>query len=106
MKVIIAVATALAALPGTAASVGISIALTQTNGSPVVDASGANVSPVTATASPYQAEFDNIPAGSYVAVASAVDATGAVIGSAVSTPFTVPVASNYDAPQSITVTVA
>lgn len=56
---------------------------------------------------PYLASFGSVPAGSFVAVAAAVDTSGAVIGSPISQPFSVPAQPaglTYDAPATLTVT--
>lgn len=105
MQVIVNVATSPTAVPSGITSAGVHIAITDASGNSVNDSNGVAISPVAVTAGPYAATFQNVPAGSYVAVASAVDATGAVIGTPVSQAFSVADASIYDAPQSITVTV-
>lgn len=105
MNLTINVATTAVALPAGITGAGIRISITDTESQPVVDADHNAIAPVMLTSAPYSASFSNVPAGSFVAVATAVDTTGAAIGEPVSQPFTVPVAGpTYDAPASLTVT--
>jgi hypothetical protein len=91
---------------------GVKISLTDSAGNAINDANNTPIAPATVTSSPYTASFASVPAGSYLAVAEALDSTGATLGSAVKQPFSVtnPAggsnSTSYDAPQSVTVSVS
>ncbi|CAG9248535.1 hypothetical protein BDI4_220005 [Burkholderia diffusa] len=90
---------------------GVRVSITDASNNPVYDSNGTPIAPVTLANSPYSASFANVPAGSYIAVAAALDSSGASIGSPVqqafavtATPASGPV--TYDAPQSVSVSVS
>ncbi|WP_175950367.1 hypothetical protein [Burkholderia sp. BCC0405] len=90
---------------------GIKVSLTDAANNPVNDSDGTPIAPVTLTSGPYSASFASVPAGSYIAVAAALDSSGAVIGSPVQQAFTVTATPasgpvTYDAPQSVSVSVS
>ena len=68
----------------------------------------AGLPPVTLTAAPYVAVFDNVVAGDYAITAETVDANGNVLGTAITGSVTVaaPAEVAIDVPASLTVTVA
>lgn len=109
MIVIVNVTTAPTAVPANVTPAGVQISVTDTAGKPVNDSNGVAIDAVKVASAPYNATFVNVPAGSYLAAASAVDSTGAVIGTPVTQSFSVADAVNnaatYDAPQSVAVTV-
>ncbi|MEK7888225.1 hypothetical protein AAB992_13990 [Burkholderia contaminans] len=109
MIVIVNVTTVPTAVPSGITPAGVQISITDPAGKPINDSNGVAIDSVKVASSPYNATFGNVPPGSYLAAANAIDTAGAAIGTPVTQPFTVansePNASTYDAPQSITVTV-
>ncbi|KWO46499.1 hypothetical protein WT98_21920 [Burkholderia territorii] len=106
MIVIVNVTTVPTAVPNGITPAGVQIAITDPAGKPVNDSNGVAIDAVRVDSAPYNATFVNVPPGPYLAAASAVDTTGAVIGTPVTQPFSVAnPTSTYDAPQSVTVTV-
>ncbi|MDR5813334.1 hypothetical protein QCE62_06975 [Caballeronia sp. LZ033] len=101
MKVTVAVAVVSASLPAGVTAGLLRLAIVDSIGTVVQqqDVSGTS------------ADFDGLSAGDYTATAQRLDSTGAPLGDAVASPFTVPsdgsggATGTYDAPQSITVTV-
>ena len=106
MNVTLNVSTTPVALPAGITAGQLSFSITAPTGKPVNDANG---TPIAAQAVPgTQAIFANVAPGDYVASAVRMDTSGNAIGVPNSQAFTVPspVVQTYDAPQSITVTLA
>jgi hypothetical protein len=106
MNVILNITTSPLALPTGITAGQLSLSITDVAGKPVNDASGNPIPAQVGTDT--QATFANVPAGDYLANAVRLDTTGTAIGTAITQSFTVPHPSvaTYDAPQSITVTLA
>lgn len=116
MNVTINITTTAAALPSGVIAGLLALSITDSAGHPINDASGQPL--VSQQVSGNTATFANVLAGDYIASAVRLDTNGTPIGSAVTQAFSVPAATasvqseatantaTYDAPQSITVTVA
>ncbi|GAC1405508.1 MAG: hypothetical protein NVSMB6_00150 [Burkholderiaceae bacterium] len=106
MNVILNITTSPLALPTGITAGQLSLAITDVTGKPVNDASGNSISAYVGTET--QATFVNVAAGDYLATAVRLDTNGNAIGTAITQSFTVPhpTVATYDAPQSITVTLA
>ena len=105
MNVTLAVATAPVALPAGITAGPLSLSITDPAGNAVRTASGTAIAAQTVTDA--SAAFADVPPGDYVAVAVRLDTGGNAIGHPITQAFTVPVpTATYDAPLSITVTLA
>jgi hypothetical protein len=111
MNVTLNITTTPATLPAGIIAGLLALSITDTAGNPVNDANG---EPIAAQqVSGTSATFPNVAPGDYLASAVRLDSNGSPIGTAVTQGFTVAApadigttAATYDAPQSITVTVA
>jgi hypothetical protein len=119
MKLAFTIATTTAPLANGITFAGLNVSLSDTAGNPVNDSNGAVLVPVSLATAPYVASFSNVPDGDYVATATAVDTTGAVIGTPITQAFTLtttssgpvvslptPPVATFDSPVSISVTVS
>ena len=105
MNVTITIATAPVALPAGITAGPLNLAITDPAGNAVTNAGGTAI--VAQTVTDNSAVFADVPPGDYVASAVRLDANGNSIGHPITQAFSVPVpTATYDAPQSITVTLA
>jgi len=105
MNVTITVATAPVALPAGITAGPLSLSITDPTGNAITNAAGTAI--VAQTVTDNSAVFADVPPGDYVASAVRLDANGNSIGHPITQAFSVPVPTvTYDAPQSITVTLA
>jgi hypothetical protein len=116
MNVNINITTTPTALPAGVIAGLLAISITDTAGHPVNDANGQALA--TQQVSGNSGTFNSVAAGDYIASVVRLDTNGTPLGNAVTQAFSVPTsapaaptgtstpASSYDAPQTITVTVA